>query len=550
MTQTKASSQGVRRRAARGLAVSVLLLMSSSVASAAALPTLPNTFDAGYSVPTGKMITLNAGGDLQAALNQAQLGDTIILQAGARFTGPFTLPNKSSGNGWIYVQSSNYAKLPTSGSRVSPTDATNMPAIVSPSHDSAIVTVNGTHHFRFVGIEFTTAPNTYTTNLVQLHNNDKSTATLTHHITFDRCYFFADTSIGARRGLLGNAAYLAVVDSYFDGFREHGADSQAIVAFNTSGPVKIVNNYLSGAGENLMFGGGDSASVALVPSDIEIRGNYFFKPLSWIGSTWVVKNLLEFKSAQRVLVSGNVFENNWAAGQNGFALLITPRNQDGTAPWSITQDITISDNRFTNIGSGLNIVGTDNLKPSQPTSRVLVKNNLISVNGLNGAHGWGFMILDGPSNVIIDHNTILSSSAFLVAENAAGIPKTEFFTFTNNIAVSSTYGFVGSGTGQGLDALNTFFSDWTFARNVLTVGPESAYPSGTFFPASAFAIGFTNALAGNYTLLISSPYHAAGTDGRDLGADLTLVPSATRSIVPTASNVPAVPEAPSELQVN
>jgi hypothetical protein len=53
-----------------------------------------------------------------------------------------------------------------------------------------------------------------------------------------------------------------------------------------------------------MFGGGDPAIPNLVPSDIEIRRNYFSKPLSWrvgdpsyTGVTWLVKNLLELKNA-------------------------------------------------------------------------------------------------------------------------------------------------------------------------------------------------------------------------------------------------------------
>ena len=48
---------------------------------------------------------------------------------------------------------------------------------------------------------------------------------------------------------------------------------------------------------------------------------------------WTVKNLVEFKNAQNVLVEGNTIENNWAAGQQGYSILFTPRNQSGTAPW-------------------------------------------------------------------------------------------------------------------------------------------------------------------------------------------------------------------------
>ena len=48
---------------------------------------------------------VNAGGDLQAAINNAQPGDTILLQAGATFTGNFILPNKG-GSSYITIRSS------------------------------------------------------------------------------------------------------------------------------------------------------------------------------------------------------------------------------------------------------------------------------------------------------------------------------------------------------------------------------------------------------------------------------------------------------------
>jgi hypothetical protein len=501
---------------ASALAATVLWAASSPTAQAGTLPTLPLIFDSSYAAPSGHTISVKSGGDLQAALNQAALGDTIILQAGATFSGPFTLPNKTGGTGWIYLQSSAYAQLPAPGKRVSPADAVNMPKLVAPANDHAIVTVNGSHHFRFVGIEFKTTPNTYMTNLVQLGNEDKTTATLPGHITFDRCYFYADTNVGARRGLLANAAYVAVVDSYFDGFRENGADSQAINAYNTSGPLRFVNNYLSGAGENILIGGSDSADPTLIPSDIEIRGNSFFKPLSWMNSGWVIKNLLELKDARRVLINDNHFENNWAAAQTGFSLLITPRNDNGTAQWTVTEDVTVTDNAFVNIGSGVNILGTDDLHPSQRTARILLRNNFLNVNGLNGAQGWSFMVLAGPRDVTIDHNTVIASKVFLFAENGPGTI-TDQFTMTNNILVSPT-GFIGTGTGPGINTLSAFFSNWTFTKNAITAGSASSYPAGNFFPSSISDVGFVNPASGNYALAASSPFKGAGTDGQDLGA--------------------------------
>lgn len=59
-----------------------------------------------------------------------------------------------------------------------------------------------------------------------------------------------------------------------------GQDTQAIVAWITLGPIKIVNNFLEAAGENVMFGGADPRIPDAVVSDIEIRQNHFFKPLS------------------------------------------------------------------------------------------------------------------------------------------------------------------------------------------------------------------------------------------------------------------------------
>src|SRR5436309_1276228 len=70
----------------------------------------------------GITITVNSGGNLQAALNNARCGDTIHLQAGATFTGAFIFPNKSCDDShWIIVRtSSDNSLLPPQGSRLTP----------------------------------------------------------------------------------------------------------------------------------------------------------------------------------------------------------------------------------------------------------------------------------------------------------------------------------------------------------------------------------------------------------------------------------------------
>src|SRR5881409_4170360 len=121
----------------------------------AVAPELPRVFlDTTLVPPTGTTITVASGGDLQAALNAAQPGDVITLQAGATFQGPFTLPNKA-GAGWITVRTSAPdSSLPAPGTRATPAHAAVMPKVVVAGNvGGAIRTAAGAHHFRFVGLE-------------------------------------------------------------------------------------------------------------------------------------------------------------------------------------------------------------------------------------------------------------------------------------------------------------------------------------------------------------------------------------------------------------
>jgi hypothetical protein len=508
------------------LALAAACIMPAA-ALAAALPAPPQTFDSSYAAPSGAILHVAAGGDLQAALDKARLGDTIVLQAGATFMGPFKLPNKTAGSGWIYVVSSRLASLPAPGNRVGPGDAIDMPKIlarpVNKALTPAVATVKNSHHFRFVGIEFAPGGTVPGYTLIAIGNGDASPATLAHHIVIDRCYVHGQPTGSNQRGIAMNGAYVAVVDSYISNFQQVNTDTQALAAWNTTGPLQIRNNFIEAASENVMFGGADSGAATLVPTNIEIRQNHFFKPLSIITTSYSVKNLLELKAARRVLVTGNTFENNPAKGQSGFALLITPRNQSGASPWSVTSDIAIVDNRFINVGGGFNIAGWDDLHKSLMTARILVRDNIVGVTGLNGADGRAFQFIAGGSDYTITHNTIINTAlppAHRVSDlaMAQSTSKINNFVFTNNLATFTSYGFFGSVVGEGRRALNTYFSNWTFSRNVLVGRPAGNYPAGNFFPANWAAVRFVNYAGGNYALAANSPYSKAATDGTAIGA--------------------------------
>src|SRR6185503_15653754 len=365
-------------------------------------------------------IIVPAGGNVQSAIDSAQYGDTIILQAGAVYTASVTLPLKS-GTGEIVIQSSRLSELPE-GVRVNPSQSALFAKIQSSIPAEAVVkTVAGAHHYRFQGIEFSTSTaSTVVYDLIRFGEGRGSQTTLSsvpHHLVLDRCYIHGFDTQDVQRGVTVNSSETTVSNSYISNIHGVGFDTQAVGGWNGPGPIHIINNYLEAAGENVMFGGADSASEQLMPADIEIRRNHLFKPLSWKvgdptyeGKHWTVKNLLEFKTAKRVVVDGNVLENNWTDAQDGKAILFTVRNQECTANWSTVQYITFTNNTLKNAEGGFNLLGKDNEAepsygkcPSTSTSvrgtDVTISNNLIyNIRGT-------FLTQNGFANVSLDRNT-------------------------------------------------------------------------------------------------------------------------------------------------
>ena len=516
-------------------------------ASSTGKPALPSVFlDTSYARPTGRTIAVAGGAsasrNFQAALDSAAPGDVITLEAGAVFTGNFKLPNKESKSGWITIRSSAPdASLPPAGTRIHPSAASLLPKIVSPDTQPAMRTAAGAHHYRFIAVEFSLAPDVKTNYGIVSFGSDEHTSLdqLPHDLILDRCFIHGSPSADLSRGLALNCASASVIDSFISECHGEGFDAQAIASWNGSGPFKIVNNFLEGAGENVLFGGADPAIPGLVASDIEFRRNLCSKPLSWkpdhptyAGRHWTVKNLFELKNARRVLVEGNLFENNWVDGQAGVAILMTPRNQDGTAPWSVVEDVTFTNNIVRHTSGAINILGTDNEKKSEQTKRVEITNNLFDdVNGKRWGNGDGvFLIITETVDVTIDHNTILQSGNLVTAY---GKPN-RGFVFTNNIARHNDYGLFGSDTGTGNPALNRFFPESRFKRNALIGGPKSEYPADNYFPAQLADVGFTDHEKGEYALTATSQLKQRGTDGKDIGCNLSLLKAAMESSRPAA----------------
>src|SRR5436309_15655887 len=94
------------------LAVAVLFLVSPSISTASASSTDPPQL--------AGVIDVAPGGDLQAAIDQAQPGDTIRLAAGTTYTGSFVLPAKTGAGTIVIRTSAPDTALPPEGTRMNP----------------------------------------------------------------------------------------------------------------------------------------------------------------------------------------------------------------------------------------------------------------------------------------------------------------------------------------------------------------------------------------------------------------------------------------------
>ena len=464
------------------------------------------------------VITVRAGEKLQAAIDDAKFGDTITVEAGATFTGPLVLPYKGPGTNadsdYITIRSSNLSGLPGEGVRVQPAKhAAAMPKILAPKGGSALVTDPQAHHYKFIGIEFVPAPDSdYLYNLIWLGSHEyKSLSQFPHHLVFDRCYVHS-TGLGkARRGFGLNSGETWILNSHISGFAGPGDETQAICGWAGPGPFHIINNYVEGAGQNIFFGGADPSVKDVVPSDIEIRGNFIYKPAEWFGGRATVKASFEMKNVRRLTVDGNLIES--AGRTSAFSLVVG--NQGGTAPWSTIQDVLIVNNIIRHAGTAFNILGRDE-KPSVQARNIKIANNLVLDLGTDYS---GFLLqTTAADSVTVEHNTVEHTGNVIVTY---GEPNTNL-VFRNNIVQHNDYGVVCEGGAR------VCFKPGAFKGNVIADNKGSAaggyplernFPAGNYFPPSLNHVKFVNHTRGDWRLAKDSPFKGKATDGKDPGVD-------------------------------
>ena len=150
------------------------------------------------------------------------------------------------------------------------------------------------------------------------------------------------------------------------------------------------------------------------------------------------------------------------------------------------------------------------------------------------------------SNLQIDHVTAFQPNhMFNIGADVS--QKMVNFRFTNSLINAGLWPFTTTGGGSGncasiinpspVGILMSCFAPYVFSNNAIinppTSNPASKWPAQNLFPANTDVVQFVNynnGKGGDYQLLPTSPYKNAGTDGRDLGADVTAVMAAINGV--------------------
>ena len=499
------------------------------------------------------IITVNAGDDLQAALNAAQCGNTIQLQAGATFTGIFKFPARSCDNNhWIIVRTSSPdTALPAEGQRLTPCYAgvASLPGrpqyscnnpqnvlakLVVSQLVGPVVFQSGASHYRLIGLELTRPTGT------------RGAATLmsvvaggtASYIVLDRSWLHGTAQDEAAYGFkLSGTNNVAIVDSYFSDFHctaISGTCTEAHAVHGGTGSsqdglYKIQNNFLEASGQAILFGGGAATTT---PTDVTIRLNHFFKPWQWMkgsspfqggvgGNPFIVRHHLEFKNAVRVLIEDNLLENVWGGfGETGDAILLTPKSQhiksgDNVCPICQVTDVTLRYTHVIHASGGIEIATVlsgngANGAPALAGTRFSIHDVVmddISRRYIGG--GWLFSMGNNwqvnPLNTItIDHITAFPDyeGGILALGNKMSNPQMYGFVFTNSIVTAGRYPVWNASGGATscahsdvpLTSLGKCFASYTFNNNALVAAPAhyppSLWPTGNLFANDTNTVDF------------------------------------------------------------
>lgn len=227
---------------------------------------------------------------LQDAIAHAVVADTgpqiIELKAGENFdtAGGFSLPARTGKyTGWIVIRSSRISELPAK-TRVTPSDVAKLATLRVTAGGYAPVLYTSGHpssYWRLEGLEFTlsTTGLNHQGWLVGLgHGSDTEDqpSEVSHHIVIDRCYVHGIAfDNGPRDGIRVNGDNIEVLNSYISEIKRDDDETHALLGYSLNGPLLVRNTFHGGAAIGSLIGGAASASISLMPNNLQFLGNHY-----------------------------------------------------------------------------------------------------------------------------------------------------------------------------------------------------------------------------------------------------------------------------------
>ncbi len=470
------------------------LFLFSIPSSAVTYPALPTaTVDVTCCPAVTRTVAVHTATQLQAAFDNATLGDEIVLDAGTTYKGNFILRVPSGTTGWVTVRSTGLGSLPSPGTRVATGDASKMAKIMSPNYgdpgdpsgpalqnDATTNASHGAHHYRFIGIEFATGLSSYNYHVIQIVppiNGTPYTSTgQPHDIILDRClihgndpfttFAMGDMTPGTLNGgVVIDAINQAEVDSKIFNFWGRGNETQSLSCRGGPGPWLVQNNEISGGAESFICGGALLPYSDVILTDVTITHNFFDKPLAWKADGKImIKNLFELKVGKRVRITDNVFDGVWVSSdQYGAAITLTARPAQASSYNHASNilltdevsDILIAHNVAREVGTFVSTSYIDSECVAMSftcvaSARQMISDNLAVIDtqysdtGFRGAVAYNMADWSIKRNTFLSYNTggnTFFNTSFLAARPAgssAGCPpSTPFandFEFSYNIA--------------------------------------------------------------------------------------------------------------------
>jgi hypothetical protein len=354
----------------------------------------------------------------------------------------------------------------------------------------------GTHDVEIFDLSATT---THDQGVIRVGRNDRTQTTLElvpQRITFTRVKV---PTYRGKRAFEINAANVTLTDCIVaDVYDPGGRDSQAIEILNAPGPVLVQGGSYSAGSEVIMIGGDEMKIPGVVPTGITIRDSTLWRPLEWQtdGVSRTVKNLIELKTGRNVLVQRVRMDGSWKNGQDGYAVVITPR-----AGGDI-HDVTIEDTTIDHVAGGFNILGADSssVTPSVLSGVVIRRVKVTTAKAVYGGRGILALITGGPHDVTFDDVTaVLDGNCIVYVDKSSGAAlqpdgtkkpagNMASLVVTNSRLVPGIYGFIFTGNVRGklwqnsVDAL-------TVTANTLADAPaefKKNFPRNTYVDRATF----------------------------------------------------------------